>query len=198
MRHKLTALLACGCALVALLSAATLRADPGPDPQPTTTDTSSSSSTTTTTTKAAPAPDLDLIERLIQRHRQDVWRWERVMGRPLTRALPNPPADPHSRVAAWHQLAVNMHRRAVNVPHKAAWLCIHRYEGSWNDPNPPYYGGLQMDVQFQRTYAPALFRLKGTADHWTPLEQMWAAERAHRSGRGFYPWPNTARYCGLI
>jgi hypothetical protein len=27
---------------------------------------------------------------------------------------------------------------------------------------------------------------------------MWAAERAHRSGRGFYPWPNTARYCGLI
>ena len=106
MRHKLTALLACGCALVALLSAATLQADPGPDPQPTTTDT-----TSTTTTNAAPAPDLDLIERLIQRHRQDVWRWERVMGRPLTRALPNPPVDPHSRVAAWHRLAVNMHRR---------------------------------------------------------------------------------------
>src|SRR5437762_10004329 len=147
MRHKLTALLACACALVALLSAATLQADPGPDPQPTTTDTTS----TTTTTNAAPAPDLDLIERLIQRHRQDVWRWERVMGRPLTRALPNPPVDPHSRVAAWHRLAVKMHRRAVNVPHKAAWLCIHRYEGSWTDPNAPYYGGLQMDVQFQRT-----------------------------------------------
>jgi hypothetical protein len=55
-----------------------------------------------------------------------------------------------------------------------------------------------MDVQFQRTYAPGLFSLKGTADHWTPLEQMWVAERAHRAGRGFYPWPNTARYCGLI
>ena len=192
MRHKLTVLLACGCALVALLCAATLQADPGPEPQPTTTDVS------TTTTDAAPAPDLDLIERLIQRHRQDVWRWERVMGRPLTRALPNPPGDPHLRVVAWHQLAVKMHRRAVNVPHKAAWLCIHRYEGSWTDPNPPYYGGLQMDVGFQQRYAPALFRLKGTADHWTPLEQMWAAERAHRSGRGFYPWPNTARYCGLI
>jgi hypothetical protein len=27
---------------------------------------------------------------------------------------------------------------------------------------------------------------------------MWVAERAHRSGRGFYPWPNTARHCGLI
>ena len=55
-----------------------------------------------------------------------------------------------------------------------------------------------MDVQFQRTYAPLLYRLKGTANHWTPLEQMWTAERARRSGRGFYPWPNTARFCGLI
>jgi hypothetical protein len=27
---------------------------------------------------------------------------------------------------------------------------------------------------------------------------MWVAERAYRSGRGFYPWPNTARACGLI
>ncbi len=46
--------------------------------------------------------------------------------------------------------------------------------------------------------APELLRRKGTADRWTPVEQMWVAERAHRSGRGFYPWPNTARYCGLI
>ena len=30
------------------------------------------------------------------------------------------------------------------------------------------------------------------------VEQMWVAERAYRSGRGFYPWPNTARSCGLI
>jgi hypothetical protein len=27
---------------------------------------------------------------------------------------------------------------------------------------------------------------------------MWVAERALRAGRGFYPWPNTARMCGLI
>jgi hypothetical protein len=27
---------------------------------------------------------------------------------------------------------------------------------------------------------------------------MWIAEKAYRAGRGFYPWPNTARYCGLI
>jgi hypothetical protein len=55
-----------------------------------------------------------------------------------------------------------------------------------------------MDLGFQRTYGAHLLRMKGTADNWTPLEQMWVAERAHRNGRGYYPWPNTARYCGLI
>lgn len=83
-------------------------------------------------------------------------------------------------------------------PHYRAWKCIHKYEGAWNDPNPPYWGGLQMDMSFQRAYGAALLRRKGTADHWTPLEQMWVAEKAYRSGRGFYPWPTTARICGLI
>jgi len=55
-----------------------------------------------------------------------------------------------------------------------------------------------MDIGFQRTYGRRLLRRKGTADHWTRLEQMWVAERAHRSRRGFYPWPSTARACGLI
>jgi hypothetical protein len=82
-------------------------------------------------------------------------------------------------------------------PHYEQWMCIHRYEGSWTDPDAPYWGGLQMDDEFQRTYGIELYRAKGTADHWTPLEQMWVAERAYRT-RGFWPWPNTARYCGLI
>ena len=55
-----------------------------------------------------------------------------------------------------------------------------------------------MDLSFQRQYGFVLLRTKGTADHWTPLEQIWVAERAHRSGRGFTPWPNTARSCGLF
>lgn len=79
-----------------------------------------------------------------------------------------------------------------------AFLCIHRFEGAWNDPNAPYFGGLQMDLGFQRTYGGRLLERKGTADHWTPAEQIAVAIRAHQSGRGFYPWPNTARYCGLI
>ena len=55
-----------------------------------------------------------------------------------------------------------------------------------------------MDISFQRTYGAEILRRKGTANNWSALEQMWVAERAHRSGRGFYPWPNTARSCGLI
>jgi hypothetical protein len=79
-----------------------------------------------------------------------------------------------------------------------AFLCIHRYEGAWNDPNPPYWGGLQMDMDFMRTYGPELLKAKGTADNWTPAEQMAVAIKAYRSGRGFHPWPNTARKCGLL
>jgi hypothetical protein len=187
MRQKLTVLLACACAFTALAGASTLRADTGTDPP------------TTTTTETTPAePDLTPVRREIQRLRHETWHWQRIMGRPLTRALQNAPADPRPRLELWRQLVTRVRHRAQNPPHKRQWLCIHHYEGAWHDPNAPYYGGLQMDVQFQRTYAPSTFRRKGTADHWTPLEQMWAAERAHRSGRGFYPWPNTARYCGLI
>ena len=53
-----------------------------------------------------------------------------------------------------------------------------------------------MDVGFQRTYGIELYRAKGTADHWTALEQMWVAERAYQT-RGFWPWPNTARILRL-
>jgi hypothetical protein len=185
MRHKLTVILACACAFTAFAEASTLRADPGTEPPP-------------TTTTVAEEPDLTPLRREIQRLRHTTWNWQRVMGRPLTRELQKRPPAIKQRLESWRRLAAKVRRLAQNPPHKRAWLCIHHFEGSWRDPNAPYYGGLQMDVHFQRTYGAATFRRKGTADHWTPLEQMWAAERAHRSGRGFYPWPNTARYCGLL
>jgi hypothetical protein len=120
------------------------------------------------------------------------------MGRKLTTNLQDAPANIQSKIALWHRVALKTRARAQNPPHKRQWLCIHRFEGAWNDPGPLYYGGLQMDLSFQRAYGGGLLARKGTANHWTPLEQMWAAERAHQSGRGFYPWPNTARYCGLL
>jgi hypothetical protein len=190
MRQRLTVLLACACALALLAGAGTLRAETGPEPEP--------PAETAEEQPAAPMVNLLLVHRLIKRHSRVAWHWQRVMGVRLTRELRDPPADPLQRVDAWERIAAQTWRRAQNPPHKRAWLCIHRFEGAWNDPHPPYYGGLQMDLHFQRTYGGGLLRRKGTANHWSPLEQMWTAERAHRSGRGFYPWPNTARYCGLI
>ena len=139
----------------------------------------------------------------IDGYRHVTWRWQRVMGRRLT---PSHRLERRTRDAAyrrivlefWRRHAHHARRHAHHPPHLYAWRCIHRYEGSWTDPNAPYYGGLQMDLAFQRRYGRRLLRRKGTADHWSALEQMWVAERAFRSGRGFNPWPNTARYCGLL
>jgi hypothetical protein len=147
-------------------------------------------------------PDPGIV-RQIQTFQRETWRWQTLMGVPRTRTsrAGERRSDPAFHLWVrnlWQRRAVRARRTAARVPNKAAWLCIHRHEGPWNDPNPPYYGGLQMDISFQRTYGRQLLRRKGTADHWTPVEQMWVAERARRSGRGFYPWPNTARYCGLI
>jgi hypothetical protein len=143
------------------------------------------------------------LARRLFRYRAETWRWQRVMGRRPPRAVRRKlrvPTPEHAWRAAsrWERRAAQARRRALNPPRKAAWLCIHRFEGPWDDPHAPYFGGLQMDLAFMRTYGRHLLRRKGTADNWTPLEQIWVAERGYRSGRGFHPWPNTARFCGLI
>lgn len=153
--------------------------------------------------RATVIPDSGGLVRQIHRHRKQTWRWQRVMGVRRTPASRAGVRGTSRRFKVWvrdlwKRRAIRARRTARRPPHRSGWLCIHRHEGAWNDPNAPYYGGLQMDLTFQRLYGPRLLRRKGTADHWTPLEQMWVAERAHRSGRGYYPWPNTARYCGLI
>ena len=153
----------------------------------------------------AAAANHALLARLLEgitTRRDETWRWQRVMHRART-----PYRDSARRIRSvayrkwvldlWRHRAVAAKRRALNPPHRREWLCIHNYEARWTDPRAPYYGGLQMDREFQATYGPELLRSKGTADHWTPLEQMWVAERAYRT-RGFWPWPNTARYCGLL
>jgi hypothetical protein len=145
--------------------------------------------------------------RLIHRYRTETWRWQKLMRR--TRTPSNYTA--HSTDAAyrawvlglWKQRAARARRAAHNPPRRSAWLCIYRHErhprmGWRTRTGNGYFGGLQMDIAFQRLYGADLLRRKGTADRWTAIEQIWVAERAYRSGRGFHPWPNTARSCGLI
>lgn len=107
--------------------------------------------------------------------------WHRVAGRYLTsvRSLNRKPAP-------WggHSL-------------ERAFQCIHSHEGAWSDPSAPYWGGLQMDQGFQRKYGAWALSAFGTADRWPVSVQIAVAIRAWASGRGFAPWPNTARYCGL-
>jgi hypothetical protein len=193
MHRKPTLAFACACALIlSLLGATALRADDG------TRATDTAERDATVEVEREHRLSQRQRQRIIDRYRHETWRWQRVMGRPATRKLGKAPDHFAGKIQLWKRVASETRRLAQNPPHKAQWLCIQRHEGAWNDPNPPYYGGLQMDFGFMATYGRHLLRKKGTADRWTPLEQMWVAERAHRSGRGFFPWPNTARYCGLI
>ena len=106
---------------------------------------------------------------------------------PGARVLGDPPSDMLTHSLPWRAFGFG----ELAKGNLALWN-PHVFGGA------PYFGGLQMDIGFQRTYGAGLLARKGTADHWTPLEQMWVAERALRSGRGFFAWPNTARACGVL
>lgn len=146
--------------------------------------------------------DRALVKK-IRKQQRATWRWQRLMG---VRRTPNlrrylRTRDPEYRrfvLYQWTQRARRAKRRAFNPPHEYAWRCLQRHEGAWNDSGDPYWGGLQMDNTFMRQYAPRWLLRRGWANRWSPVEQMWVAERALRAGRGFYPWPNTARMCGLL
>jgi hypothetical protein len=104
------------------------------------------------------------------------------------------PAGPPSR-AGWRTAP-----SGERVPYYDELTCIAEHEsgGRWDvSTGNGYHGGLQMDRQFQQTYAPAVYEAKGTADNWTKEEQMRAAARAVEE-RGFTPWSTTARMCGLL
>jgi hypothetical protein len=99
---------------------------------------------------------------------------------------------------AKHQAEIRRLQRAQNAL-TSDWACIHRYEGAWNsNTGNGYYGGLQMDWNFMSHYGSEFLARWGTADNWPVWAQVSAANRAKNSGRGYYPWPNTARACGLI
>ena len=148
------------------------------------------------------------LQDRISQYRQSAEQWDLVMGTAVrdirSRRLAAMSLSVLKRDAAgWRKVAELTRTRAQHPPHLSDWLCIHRYEATWHyDKNAPghnrkYDGGLQMSVWFQQHYGAWLYRILGTADHWTPLEQMWVAEQGFKDS-GFHPWPNTARDCGLL
>ena len=200
-------ILACGLLLAfagMATAAAAATASKSSEASPTTT---SSTATTVGTTEAEKTPSRWALRtaaswrRHIRHFRAGTRHWLTVMrGRPpasVSRSLAvRSLADLRQLARHWRHRAHRAWWRANHPPALRGWLCIHQYEGSWADPGSPYWGGLQMDLSFQQRYGGWLLRHKGTADHWSPLEQIWVAVRAARM-RGFSPWPNTAHYCGL-
>jgi hypothetical protein len=154
------------------------------------------------TSTATAASKLEARQHRIDNMITKTWYRQKVMGAPLTKTNRSYRRSPSTAYVGWVErywqgVSRRILRTFQNPPHLSAFLCIHRYEGSWQDTGSPFWGGLQMNSDFQAAYGGWLLHLKGTADHWTPLEQIWTAEKAVAS-RGFWPWPNTARYCGLL
>jgi hypothetical protein len=200
-------ILACGLllAFAGMATAAAAAAGSRISEESSTTHTSTGTTLGTTVSRDAPSRwevrTAAAWRRHIRRFRADTRHWLTVMhGRPPE----NVPRSLAARsITGLRELAERWRHRAHRVwwtakhpPELHGWLCIHRYEGSWTDSGSPYWGGLQMDFSFQETYGGWLLHHKGTAEHWSPLEQIWVAVRAARV-RGFSPWPNTAHYCGL-
>jgi hypothetical protein len=112
-----------------------------------------------------------------------------------------------SKAVRWAQKSlriVNRNLRKLLAPRVnvasgviSALLCIHSHEAAWNDPGYPYWGGLQMDMNFQRAYGPEFLSRWGTADHWPIWAQLKAGARGV-AARGYEPWRNTAHMCGLL
>ena len=144
----------------------------------------------------------------IDEFRIETWRWQSLMRKPRTPTLFSERRTSDAAYLRWirdlwQRRAARAERQAQNPPRKAAWLCIHRYErnpaqGWRTQTGNGYYGGLQMDASFQRTYGPAWARRAfGESAHlWPASVQMSAAIQAWTS-RGFGPWPTTRRMCGL-
>jgi hypothetical protein len=138
---------------------------------------------------------LAVAEHDLRRARLYADRLERIVKRQVNRAERN---ERHLKKAR-RVFRASLNESPTGLhPFETAFHCIHRYEGSWTDPNPPYWGGLQMDRSFQAIYGGWAVQAFGTADRWPISVQMATAIRALVSGRGFYPWPATARKCGLL
>lgn len=76
-----------------------------------------------------------------------------------------------------------------------AFECVHRFEGAWDsNTGNGYFGGLQFGAREWSRYGGGF---APRADLASPPQQM-AAAIAYHAAAGFYPWPKTARACGLI
>ncbi|MBX4190696.1 transglycosylase family protein [Candidatus Saccharibacteria bacterium] len=145
----------------------------------------------------------DWMRQRIEQYRQEANHMSQVMGtRPVRMLLDT--SNLELRFVRSRRSWRSVQQHFSHPPYQAQFMCIHfnprvgHGEGPWDaNTGNGYFGGLQMDRVFMSSYGAYLMRVKGTADRWTWLEQIWTAGKAVLS-RGFHPWPNTARSCGLL
>jgi hypothetical protein len=129
------------------------------------------------------------LERLAEHH--NVERWYAEVNR--------------QALAAW--VKATQQRRVVAVRKKAplpgtphgVWDQIQKCEcpPGWHcNTGNGYFGGLQMDMTFWRSYGGPQFAPR--PDLASREQQIVVAERARDSGRGYRPWPTCAKRLGLI
>jgi hypothetical protein len=110
----------------------------------------------------------------------------------------------HCRAIPWLERVARRHSNAgassaaMRWWHTSGARCVKNHEGAWtSNTGNGYYGGFQADLSFQQAYGAEFYRRWGTANNWPVWAQITMAYRGwHR--RGWHPWPNTARACGLL
>lgn len=133
----------------------------------------------------------------------------RCLSAPVFRWHPGHEVPPHmrgyvigqrrERLAKNRALPVDCeYQRALSWHRGSAASCVRSREGGLTSVNPagPYYGWYQTDPNFQAAYGPEFYRQWGPGV-WPARAQILTAYRGWRA-RGWYPWPNTARACGLL
>jgi Transglycosylase-like domain len=143
---------------------------------------------------ASPTAREQELQAQRDRARRYADRLERIVQREVSRAERNERHVRRTRQAA---------RKALGTSPlgdhylEDAFECVHHFEGGWNAATGNgYWGGLQFDLDFQRAYGREFLSHWGTANHWPKSVQIAVAIRGWLR-RGFQPWPNTARKCGL-
>jgi hypothetical protein len=141
----------------------------------------------------APSARETALAAQLGRARRYARRLERIVHRQVSRAERLERSVARTRRVARRALGTSP---IGNHWLESAFLCIRGFEGGWRDPAAPYWGGLQMDLDFQRAYGREFLAAFGTADNWPRSVQLAVGIRGYLS-RGFNPWPTTRRFCGL-
>jgi hypothetical protein len=188
-----------GCVITFAILAPGLRGAPLGQPAPAPTGTTSTAVTAASRPSSAGCPGARR-GLVYYRHRANDYQLMRDAARFRVGRAHRSPSCAFVRWAAevWRDRAIAARRAFEHWFDRtyAKWRCIHGHEAAWDDQHAPHYGGLQFDDDFQRTYGPGFFVRWGDAGNWPVWAQLIAAERAYQT-RGFGPWPNTRRMCGI-